>query len=145
MKPPKYEQTRTRPLRTDPEIEARVAELIGRANIRQLWALFLDHDAVQLPLLIPIDGVPSEPSPAHTTEIIARLRGVCEEIGASALVLVWERYGAATLTPQDAAWARALHETCGEVGVPLRAMLLSHRTGVRWIAQDDFRFEPASD
>ena len=140
MKRLNYEQALTAPLRTDPDIEKRVANLIGRANLRQLWLLFIDHDDIQLPLLVPIDGMPSEPLPEHTTEVIEHVRRVMEDLGAAGLILVWERYASATLSPQDAAWARSLHQACDEQGVSLRAMLLSHRTGVRWIAQDDYRY-----
>ena len=48
MKPPMYEETELMPLVTDAEIERRVADLIGRANSRQLWLLFLDEFAIQI-------------------------------------------------------------------------------------------------
>jgi hypothetical protein len=138
MKPPTYEETELMPLVTDAEIERRVADLIGRANSRQLWLLFLDEFAVQLPVLIPIESLPSEPTATEAERVIHRMRELMVEIGASAVVTVLERYGAATLTAQDAAWARALHAGCDEQGVALRAQLLSHRTGVRWIADDEW-------
>jgi hypothetical protein len=138
MKPPTYEETELMPLVTDAEIERRVADLIGRANSRQLWLLFLDEFAVQLPVLIPIESLPSEPTATEAERVIHRMRELMVEIGASAVVTVLERYGAATLTAQDAAWARALHAACDEQGVALRAQLLSHRTGVRWIVDDEW-------
>jgi sugar phosphate isomerase/epimerase len=140
MKPPDFLDAQAVPLLTDADIEKRVTELIGRANLRQFWVLFLDAEAVQLPLLIPIDGMPSEPSRGETLDVMERIRGVMDEIGAASIILVWERYAAARLTAQDAAWARSLHETCAEQRIELRAMLLSHRSGVRWVAQDDYRF-----
>jgi hypothetical protein len=133
-----YEETELMPLVRDAEIEKRVADLIGRANSRQLWLLFLDEFAVQLPLLIPIESLPSEPTGGETEGVIHRMRELMGEIGASAVVTVLERYGAATLTAQDAAWARALQTACDEQGVALRAQLLSHRTGVRLIADDEW-------
>jgi hypothetical protein len=123
---------------SDAEIEQRVADLIGRANSRQLWLLFLDEFAVQLPLLIPIESFPSEPSVDEAEGVILRTRELMGEIGASEVVIVLERYGAPTLTAQDAAWARALHAACEGQCVALRAQLLSHRTGVRWIAADEW-------
>jgi hypothetical protein len=48
-----------------------------------------------------------------------------------------ERYAAATLTIMDAAWARSLRESCERHGIALRAQLLSHRGGVRLIADDE--------
>lgn len=143
MKRQDYDEAALSPLVTDDDIERRVAELIGRANIRQLWLLFLDGADRQLPLLIPIDGLPSQPTEQHTAGIVTQLSELMGDIGAASIILVWERYGAATLTAQDAAWARSLHDACESTGLPLRAMLLSHRTGVRWIAADDYRFECA--
>ena len=146
MKPPTYEDTQTQPLDTDDEITARVGELIGRANSRQLWLLFLDDVNVQLPLLIPIDGLPPEPTPEQTERVVANIHELMLEIGASAIVTVWERYGAPVLGRQDAAWARSLKSVCAEQGVRLRAMLLSHRNGVSWISDDDLAgAEPAGD
>jgi hypothetical protein len=139
MKPPSYQETELLPLATDAEIEQRVADLIGRANSRQLWLLFLDEFAVQLPLLIPIESLPTEPTPEGAERVIQGVHELMGEIGASAVVTVLERYGAATLTAQDAAWARALRTGCDQQCVTLRAQLLSHRTGVRWIADEEWR------
>jgi sugar phosphate isomerase/epimerase len=130
-----YEETQALPLLTDQDIERRVADLIGRANSRQLWLLFLDEVGVQLPLLIPIEGLPTTPTDEQTDEVVAGIRELMGEIGASAVVTVLERYGPATLTEQDAAWVRSLGRACAEHGVTLRAQLLSHRAGVRWLDQ----------
>ena len=138
MNPPQYEDAQLVPLTTDAEIERRVADLIGRANTRQLWLLFLDEFNVQLPVVIPVEGLPTEPTPDETERVVDGVRGLMGEIGATAVVTVLERYGAATLTAQDAAWARSLHTACGAHGVTLRAQLLSHRTGVRWLVPEDF-------
>lgn len=62
-----------------------------------------------------------------------------ETVEAASIVLVLERFGTDSLTDSDRAWAAALHAACGAVDVPLRGMLLSHRDGVRWLAQDDYR------
>jgi hypothetical protein len=128
----------TIPLRTDALIEERVHTLIGRATMRQLWLLFLDEDDIQLPLLIPIDGLPIKPGADSVASVVANIAALMEEIAATGLVVVWERYGPATLNAQDTAWAGAFASECQRVRVPLRASLLSHRTGVRWIAPDDY-------
>jgi hypothetical protein len=131
------DSTALNPLTTDSQIQERVANLIGRANVRQLWLLFLDELDLQLPLLIPIDGLPALPSDEQTAEVIDRVREVMGEIGASSVIVVLERYAAANLTEQDRAWATSISRGCEASGVPLRAQLLSHRSGVRWIAADD--------
>jgi len=134
---PSFEDTQFLPLDTDAAIEERVADLIGRANQRQLWLLFLDELDLQLPLLIPIDGLPTSPSDEQLAAVLEGVREVMGDIGASSIVVVLERYGPATLTDQDIAWARSLRSGCNANGVTLRAQLLSHRSGVRWIAADD--------
>jgi hypothetical protein len=126
------------PLTSDTLIEERVRILIGRAHQRQLWLLFLDRQDVQLPVLIPVDSLPGDPEPSATVAVIGRVLDLMEDIGSHALIIVWERYGSSTLTPQDLAWARSLASACHQARVPLRAMLLSHRSGVRWIAPDDY-------
>jgi hypothetical protein len=133
MKTPTYEDARLLPLLTEEAIEVRVGELIGRANIRQLWLLFLDEESVQLPLLIPIDELPADPTDDATNSVISNLRELMDNVSAESIVLVWERYGSPNLTAQDAAWARSLAGACSANSVDLRSMLLSHRTGVRRI------------
>jgi hypothetical protein len=135
--PVPYEETQLLPLTTDADIETRVADLVGRANSRQLWFLFLDDVDVQLPLLIPVEGLPREPSDDQSANVVDRLGEVMAEIGARSLVTVLERFGGATLTAQDAAWVRSLRRSCADRGIVLRAQLLSHRTGVRWIGAEE--------
>jgi hypothetical protein len=135
--PVPYEETELLPLVTDDDVERRVADQIGRANARQLWLLFLDELDLQLPLLIPVDGLPAQPDGDHSERVIETVRDLMDEIGASSVVVVLERYGPTTLTAQDAAWVRFLRAGFAAAGVTLRAQLLSHRTGVRWIADDE--------
>jgi hypothetical protein len=140
MKPLSYDDARLVPVVSDSDVQARVADLVGRARSRQVWFLFLDRDNVQLPLLMPIDGHPATPSADDTEWMAERIRQLCEACDAASMILVIERYASAALTPQDVAWAMALHDACDRAQTPLRALMLSHRTGVRWIAQDDYRF-----
>ena len=130
------------PLRTDALIEERVRALIGRASLRQLWFLFLDEGEVQLPLLLPVDGLPGRPDYDGVHCVLSKIIELMEDIEATGVVLVWERFRSATLTSQDRAWVHALATQCVQLRVPLRAILLSHRTGVRWIAPDDYIAEP---
>lgn len=136
-----YDEARLLPLASDTDIESRVTDLVGRANCRQLWLMFLDGDDVQLPILIPVDGLPTSPTANEATEVVTRVSELMTDIGAASLITVWERYGPVTLTAQDAVWARLLRAACDDGGVKLRGMLLSHRTGVRWIAETDYRVD----
>lgn len=139
MKTPSYDDTILQPLTTDALIEERVNSLIGKACRRQLWFLFLDSEQVQLPLMIPMDDIPSAPD--DSVDGLARLMGeAIDAADARSTVVVIERFAGDTLTPSDKAWARAIHDAFEREGIVVRGILLSHRRGVRWIAQDDYRF-----
>lgn len=126
------------PLVSDELIEQRVSDLIGRACRRQLWLLFLTADDVQVPLLMPTDDFPGSPRPEYVQALVHAIIEILETAGATQLIVVWERYAGADLTASDRAWARQVHDECAVRGVRVRAQLLSHKRGVRWIAPDDF-------
>jgi hypothetical protein len=139
MRAPKYQDAKTEPLVSQVQIEERVRALIGRASRRQLWFLFLDENRVQLPLLIPLDDHPSAPD--GTVHDLARAMGqAMEAAGAESIIAVIERYASSALGPADQAWAKAIHEAFDHEGLNLRGILLSHNRGVRWVAQDDYRY-----
>lgn len=128
------------PLVRDSDVELRVNQLVGRARSHQIWFMFLDEQNIQLPLLMPMDDLPTAPADDDEHWLASRIRELCRACDAVSLIFVIERYAGEALTPQDANWARTLHRACDLAAVPLRALLLSHRGGVRWIAQDDYRF-----
>lgn len=134
-----YADAALHPLTTDADIECRVADLIGGACRGQLWFMFLDERNVQLPLLVPVADPPRSPSGAGGG-LAAMVGGLVEAAGAASVVIVVERLGGRELTADDCDWALALHDACATTGVSLRALLLSHDKGVRWCAQDDYRF-----
>ena len=136
---PDYDDTTIHPLSSDALIEQRVASLIGRACQRQLWFFFLDDDDLQLPVLIPISDPPARPD--STVDGLADLiSSQLAELDGKSVVVILERYADSTITPGDRAWARALSDAFTERHVHLRAMLVSHRRGVRWLAPDDYKF-----
>lgn len=139
MKTPSYEETRLQPLTTDALIEERVTALIGRASQRQLWFLFLDDKQVQLPLVIPLGELPARPD-ALVGNLAQSMSEAMAAADARSVIVVIERYADSTLTAADRAWARAVHEGFEQQGIVVRGILLSHRRGVRWVAQDDYRF-----
>jgi hypothetical protein len=143
MRPPRYEDAKTQPLTSQVLIEERVRALIGRACRRQLWFLFLDGDQVQLPLMIPLDDLPN--SPDDTVHDLARAMGrAMDAAGAESIIIVIERYASSALTPADIAWAKGVHDAFDLEQINLRGVVLSHNRGVRWIAQDDYRFSQAA-
>ena len=136
---PTYEEARLAPLVTDVEIERRVDALIGRANQRQLWLVFLDDEQVQLPLLIPVDHLPAELPDDDARRFAISISDTARAVGAHSVVLVLEELHGPDITAGDREWARAMHSACDEEGIAVRGILLSHRGGVRWIPQDDYR------
>ncbi|MES2092566.1 MAG: hypothetical protein V4531_01980 [Actinomycetota bacterium] len=139
---PHYDDTITHPLTSDALIEERVTALVGRACRRQIWFLFVDRQNLQLPLIIPVSDPPSWPDATVSQLVDAIFRSV-EDLDAQAVVVVLERYADATFTGADKAWARALETSFDATGLPMRAVLVSHRDGVRWLASDDYRFDGA--
>jgi len=126
------------PLTTDEDVTERVRDLVGRAARRQLWLFFLDADDRQLPVLLPVTDFPPSPDGGQADHLAASLAAVVAELDAAQVVVVWERRLDDRATPLDRAWAARLAEACRAARVRLRGQLLSHRTGVRWIAPDEF-------
>ncbi|PFG41229.1 hypothetical protein ATJ97_3777 [Georgenia soli] len=128
------------PLRTDEELAEGVYQLLGPALRRQVWLLFLDEESYLQPLLMPCDDLPEPMTPANSLTF-GRFAGVAvEHSGASSVVLVVERPSGPLLTEADRGLMRGMHDGCLAAGTPVRAVLLSHRRGVRWVARDDYGF-----
>ncbi|GAB3606551.1 hypothetical protein GCM10027413_19600 [Conyzicola nivalis] len=126
------------PLTTDTLIERRVGSLIGRAQNRQIWLLFLDCDHVQSPLVLPVSDIPVAPPDDDLDNWSELLRGATAAVDCADVIVVIERYATERLTDADRAWARMLSDGCRVAGVTLRAVLLSHRNGVRLLDDDDY-------
>jgi hypothetical protein len=137
---PHYEDTVTQPLTSDSLIEERIAALVGRACSRQIWFLFLDGEQVQLPLIIPVSDPPVMPDPS-VPQLIGNITQAGDGQDARSVIVVLERYAGPEFTVADRAWARALDAELTATGLPMRAILLSHRRGVRWFAPDDYRWD----
>ena len=131
------------PVPTDEDIRRRVADLLDRAVRRQWWTLYLDDQDVQRPVLMPMAGYPEDPyepcgAEGTVAEVLAnRLASIVGEIGAAKVVFVWERPGSDDLTTGDREWAGALGAACRAAGVEVRAQLILHDRGVRWLAPED--------
>ena len=138
MSPIDRRQADLEPLTTDALIEQRVGSLVGRAQNRQIWLLFVGQNHVQSPLVLPISDVPVAPSSDDLDNWRELVRGTTEAVDAVEVIVVVERYGPERLTDADRAWARMLSDGCRVAGVALRAVLLSHRHGVRLLAPDDY-------
>lgn len=126
------------PLLTDSDVESRVALLLGAAIQRRFWLLFLDDEARQRPTLVPVDGIPPDPAPDDGHRLAPMFDWLAEAEGAHAVVIVHERPGGAALDGADSEWVRCLRAASREAGVPVRASILLHDAGTRWLAPDDW-------
>jgi len=139
---------REAPLTDDTLLTARVEHLLGRANTRQLWMLFLDENDVQAPELMPIDGLPSDPSVmSHVADLglvtcaellATRISALMSRHGLTQVVFAWERRGGPFVEDEERVWARELACACAQAGARVRAQFLLHTRGVRVLAPDDY-------
>ncbi|TFC15383.1 hypothetical protein E3O19_09780 [Cryobacterium algoritolerans] len=118
------------PVTTMAEARERVRDLVGHAVQPQLWFMLLDRHGRQLPLLIPVDGIPLRPESGRLTVLAARLNDLLAELAPGGSVIVTlERPGSAALTPPDQAWAGELAKAFGTV-VKITGMFVAHDDGV---------------
>jgi hypothetical protein len=120
------------PLRTDDDVDRRVADLVGRATRDDtLWLLFVDGDDRQSPVLMPIEestGQPDDRMVAALGEVLEGvLPGLATAAGAGSVVFVRERLGPDSVLAVDRAWAEALGTMCRERGIRVRGVHLSTR------------------
>ena len=132
-----YDDTIFFPLSTPEAILERAESLVGPACRAQTWFLFLDPDDVQLPLLVPVENVPSPDDDDLAEGARDVLGSLWRATDAAAIVAVIERPFEVALHPDDRAWARALRTAAHHEGIDLRAVLLSHDHGVRALAPDE--------
>ena len=132
--------------------DARLHELIElmltAAIRRQLWLLFLDGADRMSEVIMPTDDFPHDPhepvvagdlGPTTAAQLLAaRLPLMCEAVGASQLVLVWEREGDDEFPDEELAWARAMAEALHGTHVRLRAQFMLHDDGLRALTPDDY-------
>jgi hypothetical protein len=122
------------PLTTDAEVLDRVDQLIDTdaRRDRSLWLLFLAADAVQLPVVVPIDDVPASPGPgaaASLCDMIARVLHDAAPGGSVVITLV--RGNGLSVTDPDRQWLMALKVAAARTGVHLRMVCLATRDGAR--------------
>lgn len=141
MTPQSYEDVRDVALISDENVLERVTDLIEHALRRQVWLMFLDDEARQLPLLMP-SYVPRRPQRNALEPFAEFIGGLFEEAAAASMVIVYERVGSDTISEGDREWLRLIHSACLAEGIPLRGPLLAHNGGVRWVAAEDYLLGP---
>lgn len=133
-----YSATTDRPLHTDADIERRVGRLLGTAITRQLWLMFTDRNNRQLSLLVPIDNAPVRPGPNDSDPFVPLLESLAEDQQVVGVILVLERYASKEIQNSDIEWARTVQAACERARVTLRAVLVSHSGGIRWLRPSEF-------
>jgi len=134
--PPSFADVDNIPLDADDAVHERVTALLERAMRRQIWLMFLDDEAFQLPVLMP-SSIPRRPGKGHTDNFARFIGELVEQLAAAAVVFVLERPGSDAVTPTDREWLSLAANACHRAGVPLRGPLLCHDGGLRWIGPED--------
>jgi hypothetical protein len=121
------------PLRTDEDVLRRIDLLIDQdaRQARSIWLLFLSATGVQLPVVVPIDGVPEHPD-------LTTARSLCwviaealrENAPGGHAVVVLTRPGAGPADDADLDWAVTLHRAAGDRGATIRMVCLATPSGV---------------
>ena len=120
------------PLRTDDDVDRRVAALIGHATRDDtLWLLFVDGDDRQTPVVMPVEEASGPPDEEMVMALGDVLEGVLPDLataaGVGSVVFVRERLGPDFVVPADRAWAEALATMCREREIRSRGVHLSTR------------------
>ncbi len=125
------------PLRTDEQLLDRVGRIVGAAIRPQLWLMLLDAQERQLPLLVPVEGIPAHPELDAVAGMARIVEQLARSAGAASVVAVLERPGGELPDRGVRAWGAVLVDAAAEARIPLRALLLAHDAGVSLLGIDD--------
>lgn len=124
------------PLDTDSDLLDRVDQIISHdeRRDRSLWLMFLTPDAMQLPFIVPIDGMPPDPEPGDAERICDVVATVLDDAapGGSAVITLVRDADPAT-TDADQLWITAFKTAAARRDVRLRMVCLATTAGVRRI------------
>ncbi|MEO7017488.1 MAG: hypothetical protein ABI130_02790 [Leifsonia sp.] len=116
---------------SDPEVLDLVSQVVGSACREKLWGLFLGPDLKPARLIIPIEDLPPRPDRQLVESSAHALAEILRMLGGGSVILVRERPGPPGIEPIDAEWAHAFRSAFAIKHAPLRAIVLSHDSGVR--------------
>jgi hypothetical protein len=121
------------PLITDADVLRRVAELVDQdPRQRTLWLFFMSPEGVQLPVVVPIDGLPPRPDPRYASNLCWIITNVVDNAApGSSAVITLSRPGEPELGCDDRSWFRTLRQAAQDRGAPIRMMCLATPAGVR--------------
>ena len=122
------------PLMTDADVLDRVGFCIDQPSrtSRSLWIMFIDPGGVQLPVLVPVDGVPERPDPGTARAVCHMIARVLSDAapGGSAVISL-TRPGTGHVRESDRCLSSTLREAAAAQGTTLRMVCLATRDGVR--------------
>jgi hypothetical protein len=122
------------PLDTDTDVLDRVDQLISldARRDRSLWLMFLAADAVQLPVVVPIDDVPANPDPRAAGSICDVIACVLNDAApGGSVVITLARDNGRAVTESDQRWFTALQAAAAQTGISLRMFCLATPDAVR--------------
>jgi hypothetical protein len=119
-----------RPVVSDLDLLLRVRSFVPVAVRRQLWTLFFDADDVQLPMVVPLEGIPEGPDRLAVGRWGDALEAVAAEFAVAAVVFVLERPGPSADTASDIAWRQALTGLAQTHSFAVRAVFTCASDGV---------------
>ncbi len=129
------------PLDADADVLDRVDQLIGEDSRRDrsLWLFFLSADAVQLPVVVPIDDMPVSPDPGTAESICHVIAHVINDAapGGSVVITLVPGNGRGA-TDSDQYWLMDLRAAAARTGVALRMFCVATTDGIR-------RLEPPAE
>jgi hypothetical protein len=127
------------PLRTDADVLRRVDILVDleARQERSAWLLFVAATGVQMPVVVPIDGVPEQPDPRTVSSLSWLIAEALRlHVPAGSAVVVLTRPGPTQPADADRAWAKTLYRAARDRGASLRLVCLATPDGVRQLASD---------
>src|SRR6476619_7302540 len=110
------------PVRTQDDLERLWRMLMGPLGFggRSLWLLVLDSDGRPTPLILQVEDLPRRPQAVDLEGVVRMSEHFLEgPYDAGSVVFLLSRPGHAGLTPDDAAWARGLHQAVRRAGLPV--------------------------
>ena len=110
------------PVRSQDDLRRLWRMLMGPLGFggRSLWLLVLDADDRPTPLILQIEDLPRRPDPGQLSGVVRVCQDVLREqvIGGSVVFLL-TRPGQRGVTPDEAVWARDLHQAVRKAGLPV--------------------------
>ncbi|AZI57615.1 hypothetical protein EH165_05050 [Nakamurella antarctica] len=132
------EEASVRPLISEADTIERLTDIVGEAcNPGQLWILPLDENHCQLPIIIPVAGIPQRPTATMMHNLMMSVRETLPPAGAASIVYVLERMGSRSVTASDRMWAAAIHRLAFVSTLEVHGVYLSHSGGISVLGSAD--------